>query len=199
MLNELSYFFKDLKDSKKKREEEERNKEIIDRKVRFVVKDLGEAWFKLKGVKRSLKNIPCLFIQDREIVKKTILLMYDIADSLRVPLDTKKFAKSQGFPESYYVYVEEAFDRRGYSPCHIKDMEAFYDIIKYWENYIKTVNSLEDKYKGANTEFLEDLYEETKNIFSELIENKKEEDKRKLKTKVEKAVTGLNNLSKVSS
>ena len=184
-------FFKQLKESQEKIKEEERNIEIIDRKVWAILKDVKETWFALKSVKRSLKNIPCLFSQDREIVKKTILLMYDIADSLKVPLDTKEFTKSLGFSEGYYVFVEESFNKRKYSPCCIKDMEAFNSIIKYWENYIKTVNSLEDKYKGANTELLEDLYKETKIIFSELIEEKNEEDKRKLKAEIEKAVIEL--------
>lgn len=185
--------FESLK-KRKKDKEKERIRKIVEVKAGSHLMKLKKACSALDKIEESLENVPYIFTgKDRRLVRKTISLIGEIADSYILPLDTESLAKSAGLDESYSSYFKKAFNDEGFKPYYVKEWVAFRNIVEYWKNYIKVVENLEDKTGKNNIQLLKDLYEETKGLFEKVLESEEKERKKELRLMVKEAIIELKN------
>lgn len=177
---------------RKKDKEKDRIRKIVEVKAGPHLMKLKEACSALDKIEESLENVPYMFAgKNRRLVRKTISLIGDIADSYIIPLDIENLTRTAGLDKSYSSYFEKAFNDEGFKPYYVKEWVSFRNIVEYWKSYIKIVENLEDKTGKNNTRLLKDLYEETKGLFKKILETEEKEKKRELKLMVKEAVNEL--------
>lgn len=187
--------FDNLKNRKENKEQEKFNR-TIDRATSRIIEELRDARLKLYRLKRDMEDAAFGFsYNDRMIIAKTTLLIYVMANSHIQPLDTKKLAKSVDLNEDDYVYLDEAFVSEGLEVLHVINPIIFYNMIEYGKNYVKMLNSIEDKTEGVNDELLSNLYKDTENIYKEISAVKENERKKNLEKLTEEAKLDIRRLA----
>lgn len=180
------------------RKDEEKALKIIENNASSITKGLRRSIIAKQELEEWLESIPQDFKgEDSDIIDKTIVLIYNMVDSLVCSLDTKELAESLGLDESYSNYFDKAFKEEGLSVIHLKDSVTFYNIINYGISYAKILKNLEDREEGVNTELLKKLYNDTEDIAKRLAAAEEIERKKKLKRVMEEAKIDLKRLNKL--
>lgn len=97
--------------------------------------------------------------EEKELIDKTISLIYSSLNNCLHHLDTKEFAVSRGFSEEYSSCVEKIFSLRGFNSFIVKDFDIFSNLAEYGENYLKLVKGLDGELKSLNIKVFKELYE----------------------------------------